>query len=61
MKRVIAEMRGSHATKPNHRGKATENHRHRLEINWGGCSNALSTVQKDNLVVEYEEADICEG
>ena len=27
----------------------------------GGCSNALSTVQKDNLVVEYEEADICEG
>lgn len=55
MKRVIAAMRGRDVTDPNHRGKANENYRQRLEINRGGCSNALSTVQKDNLVIEYED------
>ena len=54
MKRVIAAMRGRDVTNPNHRGKANENYRQRLEINRGG-SNTLSTVQKDNLVIEYEE------
>ena len=60
-KRVIAAMRGRDATNPNHRGKANANYRQRLEINGGGIANALSTVQKDNLVIEYEDAELCES
>ena len=38
MKRVIAAMRGRDVTNPNHRGKANENYRQRLEINRGGAA-----------------------
>lgn len=54
-RRVIAAMRGRDVTNPNHRGKTNANYRQRIEINGGGTSNALSTVAKDNLVIEYEE------
>lgn len=54
-KQVIAAMRGRDATNPSHRGKANKNYRQRLEINGGGTTNTLSTVAKDNLVIEYEE------
>lgn len=38
MKRVIAAMRGRDVTDPNHRGKANENYKQRLEINRGGAA-----------------------
>jgi hypothetical protein len=43
------------------RGKTDEsgkNSQH-LEINSGEYSNAITSVQKDYLVIEYEERNIC--
>lgn len=54
---IIVAMRGRDKDNPNHRGKANENYQQRLEPNeWGGC-NTLSTVQKDNMVLEIYEVE----
>lgn len=47
----IAALRGRNPENPSDRtaGAPTQQ---RLEINNSGCSNALTTVQKDNIVVE---------
>lgn len=58
---MIGAMRGRDVTNPNHRGKTNSNYKQRIEINIGGVTNALSTVQKDNLVIEYEEDDPVQG
>lgn len=55
MLQIIVASRGRDKTNPNHRGKANENYEQRLEPNeWGGC-NTISTVGKDNMVLEITE------
>ena len=50
---LIAAMRGRDKTNPNHRGPTNENYEQRLEIRGGGHTcNTLTTVQKDNLLLE---------
>ncbi len=51
---VIAAMRGRNPDNPGDRTKGIPLEQ-RLEINEKGVSNALTTVQKDNLVVEKED------
>lgn len=57
---MIGAMRGRNPDNPNDRSKGG-NYKQTLEINENGTSNCLSTVQKDNLVVEsvpiFEIAD----
>ena len=48
---AIGAMRGRNPDNPNDRSKGG-NYQQTLEINENGTSNCLSTVQKDNLVVE---------
>ena len=48
---MIGAMRGRNPENPNDRSKGG-NYQQTLEINENGTSNCLSTVQKDNLVVE---------
>lgn len=48
---AIGAMRGRNPENPNDRSKGG-NYQQTLEINENGTSNCLSTVQKDNLVVE---------
>lgn len=46
-------MRGRNPDNPSERGKSNGRYRQRLEPNWGGVSNTLTSVQKDNLLLEY--------
>ena len=57
---AIAAMRGRNPDNPSDRtaGQPTEQ---RLEVNEKGLSNALTTVQKDNLVVEVDYVSRCYG
>ena len=57
---AIAAMRGRNPDNPSDRtaGAPTEQ---RLEVNEKGVSNALTTVQKDNLVVEGDYVSRCYG
>ena len=48
----IAALRGRNPDNPSERGKSNGNYKQRLEMNENGTSNALTSVQKDNLVVE---------
>ena len=48
----IAAMRGRNPDNPSERGKSNGNYKQRLEMNENGTSNTLTSVQKDNLVVE---------
>jgi DNA (cytosine-5)-methyltransferase 1 len=48
----IGAMRGRNPENPKSRKKG-DNYQQPLEINQNGTNNALSTVQKDNLVVKY--------
>ena len=48
---VICASRGRNPENPSSR-KAGEPTKQRIEINTSGCSNALTTVQKDNYVIE---------
>lgn len=48
----IAAMRGRNPDNPSERAKSNGNYRQRLEVNEGGTSNTLTSVQKDNLVIE---------
>lgn len=52
MKQIIVAQRGRDKTNHSHRGKTNENYEQFLEpAMWGGC-NTITTVQKDNLVLE---------
>ena len=48
----IATMRGRNPDNPSERGKSNGNYKQRLEVNENGTSNTITSVQKDNLVVE---------
>lgn len=48
----IAAMRGRNPDNPSERGRSNGNYKQRLEVNENGTSNTLTSVQKDNLVVE---------
>ena len=48
----IAAMRGRNPDNPSERGKSNGNYQQRLEVNENGTSNTITSVQKDNLVVE---------
>lgn len=45
-------MRGRNPDNPNERAKSNGRYRQRLEMNDKGTSNTITSVQKDNLVVE---------
>lgn len=45
-------MRGRNPDNPSERGKSNGNYQQRLEVNENGTSNTITSVQKDNLVVE---------
>lgn len=51
----IAAMRERNPDNPNERGRSNGNYQQRLEINENGMSNTLTSVQKDNLVIEPTE------
>ena len=46
-------MRGRNADNPSERAKSNGNYKQRFEPNRGGVSNTITSVQKDNLVIEY--------
>ena len=50
---MIVAMRGRNPDNPSERAKSNENYKQMLEPNTGGVSNTITSVQKDNLVVEY--------
>lgn len=50
---LIVAMRGRNPDNPSERGKSNGRYRQRLEPNGGGISNTLTSVQKDNLLLEY--------
>ena len=51
---MIAAMRGRNPENPSERSKSNGNYRQTLEPNrGGGVSNTITSVQKDNLVVEH--------
>lgn len=52
MEQIICAMRGRDKENPNHRGPANENYEQVLEVNNSGISNTLTSVTKDNLVLE---------
>lgn len=47
----IAAVRGRNPEKPSERKRSNGRYRQRLEIG-GDCSNTVTTVQKDNYVIE---------
>ena len=57
MDRTIVAMRGRDKNNPNYRGPATDDFEQRLEPNESGTSNTITSVQKDNLVLETVSAD----
>ena len=48
----IGAMRGRNPDNLSERGKSNGNYQQRLEVNENGTSNTITSVQKDNLVVE---------
>lgn len=48
----IAAMQGRNPDNPSERGKNNGNYQQRLEENESGTSNTITSVQKDNLVIE---------
>lgn len=49
---IICAMRGRNPDNPSERAKSNGRYRQRLEMNYKGTSNTITSVQKDNLVVE---------
>lgn len=49
---IICAMRGRNPDNPSERAKSNCRYRQRLEMNDKGTSNTITSVQKDNLVVE---------
>lgn len=50
---MIAAMRSRNPENPSERAKSNGNYRQTLEPNRGGVSNTITSVQKDNLVIEH--------
>lgn len=50
---LIVAMRGRNPDNPSERAKSNGNYKQRFEPNRGGVSNTITSVQKDNLVLEY--------
>lgn len=50
----IAAQRGRNPENPSERGRSNGNYRQRLELGSTETSNTLTTVQKDNLILETE-------
>lgn len=50
----IGAMRGRNPDNPSERGKSNGKYQQRLEINEKGISNTITSVQKDNLVIELQ-------
>ena len=50
---MIVASRGRNPENPSERAKSNGNYRQTLEPNRGGVSNTITSVQKDNLVVEH--------
>jgi hypothetical protein len=60
---TIVAMRGRNPDNPSERKKSNGRYRQRLEPNSGGVSNTITSVGKDNLVLEQictapEESEI---
>ena len=49
---TIAAMRGRDKDNPNDRGKSTDNYTQRLELKPDGTYNTITSVAKDNLLIE---------
>lgn len=49
---VIGALRGRNPENPNERGRSNGKYKQRLEINEKGTRNTITSVQKDNVVVE---------
>lgn len=49
---TIVAMRGRNPDNPSERSKSNGKYKQRIEPNRGGVSNALTSVEKDNLVME---------
>lgn len=49
---IICAMRGRNPDNPSERAKSNGKYKQRLEMNDSGTSNTITSVQKDNLVVE---------
>lgn len=49
---TIVAMRGRNPDNPSERGKSNGRYKQRIEMNQNGTSNTITSVQKDNLVVE---------
>lgn len=49
---IIGALRGRNPENPNERGRSNGKYKQRLEINEKGTSNTITSVQKDNVVVE---------
>lgn len=49
---MIGAMRGRNPDNPSERAKSNGKYKQRLEMNENGTSNTITSVQKDNLVVE---------
>lgn len=60
VEKMIVAQRGRDTINPSHRGPATENYEQRLEPNTEGISNTITTVQKDNLVLEAKQSEMVE-
>lgn len=54
----IVAMRGRDKDNPSHRGCSNENYEQRLEPNANGICNTITSVQKDNLVLEKKSIKI---
>lgn len=53
-------MRGRNPDNPSERGKSNGNYKQRLEINKNGTTNTITSVQKDNYVIEQvTDTTIC--
>lgn len=49
---TIVAMRGRNPDNPSERKRSNGNYKQRLEPNKGGVSNTITSVGKDNLVLE---------
>lgn len=56
---IICAMRGRNPDNPSERAKSNGRYRQRLEMNDKGTSNTITSVPKDNLVVEPRIIEVC--
>jgi DNA (cytosine-5)-methyltransferase 1 len=57
---LIASMRGRNPDNPSERGKSNGNYKQRLGINKNGTTNTITSMQKDNYVIEQvTDTTIC--